>query len=296
MRYLFIVNPVAGRGEAYKKWSVIKKEAEEELLDYDVVFTSEPGEGVFLAKAGVAKGFQVLVAVGGDGTINEVIRGIIEAGNSHQVKLGVIAAGTGNDLIRTLGIPADVKKAVQVLKNAREEKIDLGKINGDYFINTVGIGFDGAVAYEINTNVKWLKGTLAYLYGVLKTLIKYRSPKMLIKIDEQIYEGRYFLVAIANGKYYGGGMMIAPDANVTDGLLDIVVIKDLPKLEVLKVFPKIFSGKHIQHSKAEVYRGKKIYLESSERVLIQADGELKGILPMGFSLEQQILSILMPEN
>lgn len=294
MRYLFIVNPIAGRGEADKKWSLIKEEIEKELLDYEVVFTKAPGDGVFLAKAGVAKGFHVLVAVGGDGTINEVIRGIIDAESKEKIKLGIIAAGTGNDLIRTLGIPRDVEKAVQVLKNARVKKIDLGKINGDYFINTVGIGFDGAVAYEINTRVKWLKGTLAYLYGVLKTLLTYRSPKMSIKIDEQVFQGHYFLVAIANGKYYGGGMMIAPDANITDGLFDVVVIKDLPKLEVLKVFPRVFAGKHIPHAKVEVYRGKNIYLESADRVIIQADGELKGILPMGFSVEQETLSILMP--
>ncbi len=294
MRYFFIVNPIAGRGECKEKWRLIKEEVEQVGLDYEVAFTRAPGDGVFLAKEGIEKGFDILVAVGGDGTINEVIKGIIQEDMGHKIYLGIIAAGTGNDLVRTLNIPQNISAAVEVLQKANVQIIDMGRVNGDYFINVVGVGFDGAIAYEVNHNVKWLKGTAAYLYGVLKVLFQYKSPQMRIQIDDLILEGKYILVAIANGKYYGGGMMIAPGAEIDDGQFEIVVVEDVDKLEVLKVLPTIFKGNHIKHPAVRVYHGKKVYLHSPEKVLIQADGELKGTLPMGFELKSQALSVLIP--
>ncbi|AZR74287.1 hypothetical protein BBF96_13275 [Anoxybacter fermentans] len=294
MRFLFIVNPIAGRGEGKKKWEQIKVVVEELKLDYEVVFTGEPGESVFLAEEGVAKGFDVLVAVGGDGTVNEVVRGIIEAGAKGDVKLGIVPAGTGNDLVRTLDIPFNIKEAVHVLKNGHVKNIDLGKVNGDYFLNVVGIGFDAAVAEEINNNIRWLKGTAAYLYGIFKMIFQYKSPEMVIKIDDRELEGRFFLVAIANAKYYGGGMMIAPDADPADGLFDICVIKDVSQMEVLKVLPALFKGNHVKHPAVKVYRGRKVFVKSKKRVLVQADGELKGTVPMSFEIEAKTFPVLVP--
>lgn len=294
MKYLFIVNPVAGRGTGIKKWAEINIAAKQLGLDFEVVFTSEPGGGVFLAQEGVKKGYDVLVSVGGDGTINEILRGIIEEDALSRVKMGIIPAGTGNDLVRSLNIPFDIYSGVEVLKNANVQALDLGKVNGDYFLNVVGIGFDGAVADEINRDVRWLKGKFAYLFAVLKTLITYKSPHMTIKIDDQVLQGKIFLVAIANGKYYGGGMMIAPDADLTDGEFDICVVKDVSKLEVIRVLPSIYKGNHVKNPFVKIYRGKKVFAESEERVLIQADGELKGTTPMGFEVEPKVLSVLVP--
>lgn len=294
MRYRFIVNPIAGRGDAQRKWPKVQEAIERLKMDYEVVFTGAPGEGVFLAKEGVAQGFDALVAVGGDGTVNEVVRGIIESGAKGKAILGIIPCGTGNDLVRTLDIPVDLEEAVQILKNGHVEPLDLGKVNGDYFINVVGVGFDAAVAYEINMNVRRLKGTAAYLYAVLKTLFSYKSPQMIVRIDDQVLEGRYFLIAIANGKYYGGGMKIAPDARPADGVFDICAVGDVNRLEVIKMLPKIFTGAHLSHPKVKVYRGRKVMVESTERVIVQADGELKGTLPMGFEIEANTFPVLVP--
>ncbi|MCK4259413.1 MAG: diacylglycerol kinase family lipid kinase [Halanaerobiales bacterium] len=294
MKYQFIINPIAGGGLAKKKWEEIKRVVETENLNYEVVVTSSSGDAVFIAKKGVEKGFDVLVAVGGDGTVNEVVQGIIESGGKGSVKLGIIPAGTGNDLVRTLNIPTHAEEAVKVLKNGHVKNIDLGKINGDYFINIVGIGFDGAVANEINRDVRWLKGSSAYIYAILKTLLTYKSPKMKITIDDLILKGRYFLVAIGNARYYGGGIKILPDANPSDGLFDICVVEDIPRIEVLKMLPKMSKGKHLDHSAVKIYRGKKIKVDSDEKVLVQADGELKGALPMEFEVEANVIPVLVP--
>lgn len=294
MRYRFIVNPIAGRGDAQRKWSRIKEVAERLKMDFDTVFTSGPGEGVCLAREGVAAGFDALVAVGGDGTVNEVVRGIIESGGKGKTTLGIIPCGTGNDLVRTLNIPLEIEESVQVLKNGHIEHLDLGRVNGKYYMNVVGIGFDATVADEINMNVRRLKGTMAYLYAVLKTLFTYKSPKMTVQIDDTVLEGQYFLVAIANGKYYGGGMQIAPNAWPADGVFDICVVENVKRMEVVKMLPKIFKGEHLGHPAVKVYRGRKVMVESMERVLVQADGELMGTLPMGFELEPNVFPVLVP--
>lgn len=294
MKYRFIVNPIAGRGDAQRKWPLVQAAADRLQMDYEVVFTGAPGEGVFLAKEGVAQGFDALVAVGGDGTINEVVRGIIESGAKGKTILGIIPCGTGNDLVRTLKIPTDLEAAVQILKDGHVEQMDLGKVNGDYFVNVVGVGFDAAVAYEINMSVRKLKGTAAYLFAVVKTLLSYKSPQMTVRIDDQVLDGKYFLIAIGNGRFYGGGMQIAPHAQPSDGLFDICVVEDVKRLEVMKMLPKIFGGNHLSHPAVKVYRGRKVKMEARERVMVQADGELKGTLPMGFEIEPNAFPVLVP--
>lgn len=294
MKYLFVVNPTAGRGDGLKRGEQIQKLATLWGMDYQMVFTNKPGQGYDLAQKGVAEGAEVLIAVGGDGTVNEVMRGIIDADKIQKVQMGVIPAGTGNDLVRTLNIPFDVEEALQVIERGKAKMLDLGKVQGEYFINVAGIGFDAAVGEEINLNVKMLKGTAAYLYGVFKMLFQYKSPQITIRIDDTVLEGRYFLVAIANAKYYGGGMMIAPDAEVADGLYDVIVVKDVKQLEVIRVLPTIFRGNHISHPAVKVYRGKKIQLDSSERVLVQTDGEIRGTLPMTFELEPEVFPMIVP--
>ena len=294
MKYLFIVNPVAGRGDGLEKWDQVKTTALKAGLNFDAVFTEAPGHAVSLAKEGMQKGYDTVVACGGDGTINEVVRGIHEYGVRRQVNLGIVPCGTGNDLVRALNIPLNIEKAVEILKNARVQNLDIGMIEGKYFMNVVGIGFDGAVANEINKNVKKLKGTAAYLYAVFKVLMQYRSPEMVINIDGEILKGRYFLVAIGNGQYYGGGMKILPTAVPADGLLEVCVVRDVPAIEVIRMLPSIFKGNHIGHRAVKIYRGKRITVESKEEVIVQADGELLGALPMTFDLEAGAFPVLVP--
>lgn len=296
MRYLFIVNPTAGRGDTEEKWEEVKGLIEDIGLDYQVFFTEAPGEAVFLASEGVKSGFDVLVAVGGDGTVNEVIRGIKEVKHAHDVKLGIIPTGTGNDLIRSLEIPKDIREALRIVKKGHTQRIDLGKIDNGYFLNVVGVGFDAAVANEVNTNINFLTGTAAYIYGVFKMIFKYKSHQMKISIDDKVYSGRYFLVAVANGKYFGGGLKIAPQADPSDGYFNICLIREVSQMEVVKVLPSVFNGNHINHPAVNFYKGKRVKIESAEEVLVQADGELKGTLPVTFEIQEKAISILVADK
>lgn len=290
MSYLFIVNPVAGKGNESRVTSLIKEVMDKYNYTYDIKITEKVGDAKLFAEEAKTKEFSTIVSVGGDGTIHEVVNGMV--GGSQ--KLGVIPAGTGNDLARSLNIPLNLREAIEVLVKQNSIPIDLGKLNGKYFINFCSVGLDALIAQEANKIKKYFSSTYAYIIGVVKALIKFNSLKVDLTIDNKIYSEEIMLIAVCNGSYYGGGMKIAPDAKMFDGEFDICVVEKMSKLKLLFLFPTIFKGKHTKYKEVKIYRGKDVQITSSQDTNVNADGEIVNNRPIKFEAIHKKIEVIVP--
>lgn len=292
MKSAIIINPAAGRGKSRKHWLKIKKIIQENSLSFQEFFTKRPGHAVEIAGQLEKKGFKQIIVVGGDGTLHEVINGL----NSKKITLGMIPTGTGNDFSRTLGISRNPEIAAkEILINGHPVDIDVGMVNKKLFVNVAGIGFDAQVAEEVNTNFKWLSGVPAYLSAVFKLLLKYRNIPLKINLDDKTFiEVKAFLLAVGNAQYYGGGIQIIPTAVIDDGYLNVCIIGNVNKLDVLTTIPKAFKGKHLEHEKVTTYKAKKIIITSTISAPIHADGEMIGRLPAVIELFPEKQNFLIP--
>jgi YegS/Rv2252/BmrU family lipid kinase len=264
VEYFLIVNPVAGRTK--KLFPKIKAALKRVAFDYQL--TSSPGEATEIAKKAWA---ERIVAVGGDGTINEVASGILKSKKSDKT-LGIIPTGNGNDFIRSLKIPANIYDAIEVLLADRRRKVDVGRIGSRYFVNGLGIGLDGAVAQAIH-QMKYLKG--AYLWAVLKKVLTFKSFPLKIEAPSWKYEGKLLLAGASIGKYHGGNFKLAPDAEIDDGLFDVYMIEDFTLLQRFVKIPMTRSGKHVQLAGVSIKRAPWIWISSvSKMPPAHVDGEL----------------------
>lgn len=285
-----IVNRTAGKGKCERLWPQISGYLEQLGLKLKVEFTKGEGDATHLAKAAASSGVPAVLSVGGDGTLNEVVNGLV---GHPDITLGIIPAGSGNDFIRSLGInPADWQSACQIISRGQTKAVDLGQVNGRHFINVSGVGFDSTVVDCANT---WGKAhfpsKLAYVAAVLKTLRDFKPSRIKIQLDDQEIEAVSWLVVVASGQYFGGGMWIAPDADVHDGLFDVCVLGDLSKLAFLWAFPSIFSGKHLRHPAIKLYRARRVSVTAEPPMLVQADGEVIATTPISFAVRQSSLRI-----
>jgi len=287
---LFIVNPIAGKGKSKKIVPLIEETMKKNNVNYQIVETSAPGSAKEIAGEALNKGFNTVVAVGGDGTIYEVVNGIV----GRPVNMGIIPGGTGNDLAKTLSIPRDAKGALDVIVKNKVSKIDVGKINGKHFINVAGLGFDCEVLRETQRFKKHLSGMAAYLAGLFKALLFYKGNHVEIVLDGKKISKDIFLIAVANGKYYGGGMMVAPLAMIQDGYFDICLIKNVSKLTVLKLLASFVKGKHLKYEPVESYRAKRIEIISPQGLPINADGEIIGASPIIMECIEGAVSVITP--
>jgi len=296
-----IVNPVAGAGKTAKKWPYIKSLLENIGLCFEHDLTEAPGHAIELAKSAAKKGCELVVTVGGDGTINEVVNGLYDSGNIADVMLGIISTGTGRDYIRTIGIPWAYQEACQCLMNPRKFTVDVGVIeymkDGQMvkrlFVNFAGLGFDAEVVRTTTQKFKALGNTASYLTGLLSTLLFYRNKNISLTVDGSATERKICTVLMSNGKYGGGGMFAAPDADPTDGLLDVLIIGDLSKSDLLWSLPRLYKGTHLTHPKVTIERAREIEIKSAEPVSLQADGELLGGLPARFYILPAALTIIV---
>lgn len=270
MKTLFIVNPVAGKGRTREIVPLIKDICSDSKIEYNIKYSSKPQDGTALAKIGVEEGYEVIVSVGGDGTLNEVINGIV----GSNVILGVIPGGTGNDFVKTVYLNRDIKKIIHNIVKGEIRTIDLGKCNEIYFVNIGSGGFDAQVALECEKTKKIFTGGLAYIAALLKTIIFYKSKLIKVSIDNLEFKKKTLLIAIANGKYYGGGIMPTPKADISDGIFDICFVEDMPRIKMLLMFPKYMKGKHEGIKGISFYRGKEIRLTSDENFGVNLDGEV----------------------
>jgi len=297
-----IVNPEAANGAVGKNWPRIRDFLQAEGAKFDAVLTEEPGHATQLARQALDDGYRTIVAVGGDGTVNEVLNGLVEKGSvDPEVALGLIPCGTGSDFPRVLDIPRDYMEACRQLLRLEPRLVDLGRITclregrevERYFINAAGLGFDGEVADLVNRFPKVLGGTITYLACLLIGLVAYRNKNVELSFDGQPVRGRVNSVIVCNGRYFGGGMFIAPGAAFDDGLFYVVILGNLNKLEVVMNVPRVYKGTHLTHPKVSHFSAKEIHIEAQERMFLQAEGELIGEAPATFQVIPRALRVLV---
>ncbi len=296
-----IINPAAGANKTYKKWPQLNRILNHIGLSFDHDYTEGSGHAIELAREAASNGYRYLVAVGGDGTVNEVANGILHTGDSGEISIGVVSTGTGSDFARSAGIPRDYASACSCLTSPNRLVIDAGIVeyhkNGEktqrFFVNAAGIGFDAAAVESTEKMPKYFGGTIPYLAGLLRTLISYRNKAVVMDIDDRNESAKILSVIIANGNYLGGGMHVAPDAVMDDTLLDVVTIGDVGKFDLLKSLPMIYKGTHGSHPKVNIEKATRVSIDTSEKVLVHADGELLGEGPASFRLIPSALSVVV---
>jgi len=266
--YYFIVNPAAARGKAARVGERVKDLCKDRNVDFKLVYTDKPGDATNLADAAKNE-FECIVAVGGDGTINEIVNGLI-GGSS---KLGIVPVGSGNDFVRALDIPHKLSKAIDLLLEMKTRKIDIGQAGDRYFQNGLGIGFDAWVVQE-TLKVHRLRGTAIYLYSVLKTIYSYKPPLIKIEYNDVSREEKFYMITVGNGISLGGGFKLTPNASLDDGLFDLNIIRDSKKWEVYQNLFSVFTGKHIYLEQVTTDRADHISILSNESFAAHVDGEL----------------------
>lgn len=279
--FTFIVNPAAGKGKVSSIVRKLEQLLTSSRLKCDVAVTDTPGHATELARN--APGPYV-VAVGGDGTINEVANGIVDSDKS----LGIIPGGSGNDFIKSVGIPKNTEAAFARLLKPNLRRVDVGTVRCGTnettspvqtdlrsFFNGIGIGFDAAVASRTH-EIRWLTGTLLYLVAVFQTLRRYTAPTFAAQFDDEKWIKKHLLVAIGNGRCAGGGFFLTPSAKVDDGTLDVTAIEDIPIRTILRLMPQVMRGKRVEHGAVRYLRAKEIHMSSDIPFMVHADGEIVG--------------------
>lgn len=297
---LLIVNPTAGAHNAAKLWPQIQAHLKQRGVCYDAVFTEKPGHAIALAADGVARGYTTIVSVGGDGTLNEVVNGVMAAPDPLHSTVAVVPVGTGGDFVRMLGLPRSWPDACDRLTSTATHLVDLGELTfigetGEqhrYFINVAGLGFDGEVAARTNTSpVKRLGGTLPFVTNLVLTLITYSNKDVTVSVDDEQRPGRMNSVVVANGQWFGGGMWISPNSSPDDGVFDVIVIGDVGKVELLQTMPRLYKGTHLTHPKLSAARAQSVQVVSQQEMWLQADGELLGRAPVTFRMHHEALRL-----
>ena len=252
-----------------------------------------------LLKAGHTK----IIAVGGDGTMNEVVNGFFSQDQliNSQAELAFFSHGTGGDLIRTLRIPRGLEGFLQVLERGQKRLIDVGEVlfhDEDqqtvhrYFLNVADVGLGGETVARVNGQSKRLGGKLSFLMGSVLSILRYRNKIMRCEIDGKlVYEGRLNSIMVANGRYIGGGMMIAPAAELDDGLFEVVFLGDFSSLKLFRYLPRIYKGTHLEIPGVTVLRGRSVSITSVEKALLDLDGEQPGQAPVTMTLHPKALCI-----
>ena len=301
LRIKVIVNPVAGARSTRRKWPIISRLLERIGLNFDFNYTEGVGHAMELAQAAASDGYRYLVAVGGDGTVNEVANGILHSTNAAATALGVVSTGTGSDFARSAGLARDYTTACNNLTSSKRLTIDVGVVEYQrdgrtqerFFVNSAGVGFDAAVVKETERFPKFFGGTIPYVAGLLRTLFIYKNKSVVVKVGDEVESLRVLNVVVANGGYLGGGMHIVPGAELCDSLLDVAIVGDMGKFELLKELPKVYKGTHVNHPKFKMKKAAHATIESPETMLVYADGELLGECPAAFRIVPKALSLVV---
>ncbi len=269
---VLVVNPSAGRGSGARLAPEVVRELRRLGVDAEMRLTARPRHAIELVAAAVADGASEVLVAGGDGTIFEAVNGMLAKGPT-RCALGIVPIGTGNDFVKMLGL-TDWRVACTRIAAGQTRQVDIGRCGAHYFANGVGVGFDAQVAHLAN-GIGWLSGTPVYALALLRILaFDYRRPQMRITHDAGELDQRVTLVAIANGRCYGGAFQVAPRASLDDGLLELVVAEGLSRTRVLGLLPRVLKGTHLDHPAVVALRSRQVQIHASTPVVVHADGEI----------------------
>lgn len=298
--FLLVVNPRAGAGAAAARLPALEAALDDGGAKFELALTNGPRDATRLVREGLSRGVKGVAVVGGDGTLNEAVNGFFtEQGEpiAPDAWLGPLPCGTGGDFRRTIGASRSIDPMVTRMLWARPRKVDVGwlrYVNDEgeprerAFLNIASFGMSGLVDRVVNESPKWMGGTPAFFLGSLRAMARYRNQRVRVRIDGgDPVESSINTVAVANGRYFGGGMMIAPRAEIDDGLFDVVTLA-LGPLRSLALTGDIYRGAHTERPGVSVARGRVVHAEPvdpSERVLIDLDGEAPGMLPATFEMK-----------
>ena len=283
-----LANPSAADGRSLKCLDIVRAELEARGAEYRMATPAGRDAARAVAREAAERG-ETVAAVGGDGTIG-LIAGALRG---TPGRLAVIPAGRGNDFARVMKIPADPAQAARVALDGHERLVDVGDVDGETFICIASFGLDSD-ANRIANDAKLVNGNLVYLYAALKALIGWKHANFHVVIDGQAHDMRGWSVAVANSKAYGGGMYLAPQAELDDGEFDVVMVSASSKLRALRDLPKVFKGTHAANSYVHTLRGKKVELSADRPFEIYADGDPIGSLPATVSISPRSLKVLVP--
>ena len=301
IRWLVIVNPASGRPDGGVGWRAIEDALRRAGVAFDLIHTEQPGHGEELARAALLQGRRHIAVAGGDGSVNEVVHGIMNAAftDTHDVTLAVIPTGTGNDWSRSLGIPRDPAGIARAIAGGRTMLHDVGAIDFPgrnlprrWFINVAGAGYDAYVTERVPRPVP---SALTYLGIALRGLAEYRAPRFSITTADGAHiAGPMLLAFVANAQYCGNRMQVAPTARMDDGLLDVLAVRELSLLQALPKLAKLYGGRILGDPAVQHLRSARVRIETDPPAVIQADGQIVGETPAEFSLLPQALRVIVP--
>ena len=311
---IVIINPASAGGATRKTWPGIASDLRSHFGAFTPVFTERAGQGTEIAAAAARKGTKLIIACGGDGTISEVANGILLSGRDSE--LGLLPSGTGGDFRKTLGIPRRARDAAEILRTGRSRTIDVGRVTftttaGEqetrYFLGVASFGMTAQVIERVKQRSqewlpfkgpKWLTGRLSFGVSMLQSAIQSRATRVVVQPDDQP-EQHLTLVAlcVANAKYFGGGMKIAPDAKLNDGKFDVISVGDLGAFKIFTNAPRLYLGAHLGMQQVGHTLAAKVVTRpatKTEEILLEVDGELPGRLPATFQIVPNALLVRTP--
>jgi diacylglycerol kinase (ATP) len=299
---VFVVNPAAGNGATGRAWPEIAQRAAAHGLRGDALLTGGPGHACELAERAAADGARLVVIVGGDGTVNEAVNGLLAAG-ANDIDVALLPCGTGDDFARTFGIRPEVERALAVATGGKTRTVDVGRAkfhqwDGSdaerYFVNFAGAGISGAIAVRGAATSRRLGARLAYFWATVAVFFRWKIVEIEVRADDERRQQPMYEVLVANGVYTAGGMRVAPDAVPDDGLLDAVLIGAFTKPEFAATFPKIYRGTHVRHPKVEVLRARAVAVDAATPLPVVLDGEQAGTTPARFEIVPAALRLRVP--
>ena len=300
---VFLVNPASANGSTGRRWPELARRAAAAGLEGATLFSERQGHLAELAREAALDGAELLVVVGGDGSVNEVANGL--AGLGRQPEVAIVPRGTGWDFSRTFGIPRKVDDAVHVALEGDVRTIDVGRASyrawdgsdaTTSFANVASAGMSGAIAQRANETTKALGGKASYLWATFAVFSGWEATEIEVVVDGERRTGRMFDVVVANGRFFGGGLQICPEAEPDDGLFDVLTIGDVTKRDLVLTMPKMYRGTHLPHPKAELLRGPSVTVTSETPLPIELDGEQPGTTPATFEVAAGALRLRVPRT
>jgi diacylglycerol kinase (ATP) len=301
----FLVNPASDNGKTGERWPELAHRAAELGLVGEALLSERAGQLAELAVRAGEDGADVVIAVGGDGTVNEVVNGLMrlrELGRPVP-ELAVVPRGTGRDFVRTFRIPRGLDEALALVGRGRSREIDVGRVEFrawdgsegvSYFANVASAGMSGAVAKRANSTSKALGGKVSFLAATLAVFAHWKPGRMEVQVDGERRDGLMYDVLVANCVYLAGGMKMTPEAVPDDGLFDVLLLGEITRTDLALTLPKVYRGTHLPHPKAELLRGRRVTVDAPAPLPVELDGEQPGTTPARFELVPRAVRVRVP--